>query len=116
MHKTMGNRTWFRQCPKTRLLWSSEHGPRGGDEGNIIRAGHNYGWPLASLGVDYDGRPLRYAAQYGIEFDPANLTPATIDFTPSPGVGAIVFYRGQAFPKWRHDIQFICWHPTPMIF
>jgi len=43
------------------VLWSSEHGPRGGDEGNIILSGGNYGWPLVSLGVDYDGRPIHYA-------------------------------------------------------
>ena len=89
---------------RTGLMWSSEHGPRGGDEGNIIRAGLNYGWPLVSLGVDYDGRPIRYAKKYGIEFDPATLTPATIDWTPSPGVSSIVFYRGDAFPNWQDDL------------
>lgn len=89
---------------KTGLLWSSEHGPRGGDEGNIIRKGENYGWPLVSFGVDYDGRPITYAKKYGIAFDPADLTPATIDFTPSPGVSSIVFYRGAAFPKWRDHL------------
>lgn len=90
--------------PKTQLLWSFEHGPRGGDEGNIIRPGNNYGWPLVSLGVDYDGRPIRYAKEFGIEFDPADLTPPIIDFTPSPGVSSIVFYRGDAFPEWRDDL------------
>ena len=86
---------------KRGLLWSSEHGPRGGDEANLIRAGRNYGWPLVSLGVDYDGRPIPYAKKYGIEFDPADLTPTMIDWTPSPGVGSILFYRGHAFPGWR---------------
>lgn len=85
----------------TGLMWSSEHGPRGGDEGNIIRAGLNYGWPLVSLGVDYDGRPIPYAKKYGIEFDPADLEPPVIDWTPSPGVSSIVFYEGTAFPAWR---------------
>lgn len=89
---------------RTRLMWSSEHGPRGGDEGNIIRSGRNYGWPLVSLGVDYDGRPITYAKKYGITFDPADLTPPTIDWTPSPGVSSIVFYRGQAFPKWQDHL------------
>ena len=41
-----------------------------GDEGNILLPGRNYGWPLVSLGVDYDGRPIHYAEEYGIEFDP----------------------------------------------
>jgi len=86
------------------LLWSSEHGPRGGDEGNLLLRGRNYGWPLASLGVDYDGRPIHYAEEYGIEFDPADLTPPKIDWTPSPGVGSILFYRGKEFPKWQNDM------------
>lgn len=85
-------------------MWSSEHGPRGGDEGNIIRPGLNYGWPLVSLGVDYDGRPIPYAKKYGIEFDPADLEPPEIDWTPSPGVSSIVFYRGEAFPMWRDQL------------
>jgi glucose/arabinose dehydrogenase/mono/diheme cytochrome c family protein len=85
----------------TGLLWSSEHGPRGGDEGNLLLPGHNYGWPLVSLGVDYDGYPIHYAKEYGIEFDPAALTGPRIDWTPSPGVSSILFYRGSAFPKWR---------------
>jgi glucose/arabinose dehydrogenase len=90
--------------PHTGRLWGSEHGPRGGDESNILLPGHNYGWPLVSLGVDYDGFPIRYAEQLGIEFDPADLTPATIDWTPSPGLSGIVFYRGDAFPKWQNDM------------
>ncbi len=88
----------------TGLLWSSEHGPRGGDEGNLIRSGLNYGWPLVSLGVDYDGRPIHYAEEYGIEFDPADLEPPVIDWTPSPGVSSIVFYEGAAFPAWRNNM------------
>jgi glucose/arabinose dehydrogenase/cytochrome c553 len=90
--------------PSSGQLWSSEHGPRGGDEGNLILPGLNYGWPLVSLGVDYDGHPVPYAKKYGIEFDPDNLTPAKIDWTPSPGVGSIVFYRGDAFPKWQNHM------------
>jgi glucose/arabinose dehydrogenase len=89
---------------RTRTMWSSEHGPRGGDEGNVIRAGRNYGWPLVSLGVDYDGRPIPYAKKFGIEFDPAELEPPKIDWTPSPGVSSIVFYRGEAFPEWRDHL------------
>ena len=85
-------------------LWSSEHGPRGGDEANLILPGRNYGWPLVSLGVDYDGHPIHYAKEYGIEFDPADLTATKIDWTPSPGVGSILFYRGNAFPKWQNHL------------
>lgn len=90
--------------PTTRRLWSSEHGPRGGDEGNLIQPGRNYGWPMVSLGVDYDGRPVPYAKKYGIEYDPADLTPTNIDWTPSPGVSSITFYRGEAFPGWQDHL------------
>ena len=89
---------------RTGLLWSSEHGPRGGDELNWIRPGHNYGWPMVSLGVDYDGRPVPYAKKLGIEYDPADLTPTVIDWTPSPGVSSIVFYRGVLFPEWQDHL------------
>ena len=87
--------------PATGRLWASEHGPRGGDEANLLLPGRNYGWPMVSLGVDYDGRPVPYAKKYGIEFDPDDLTPTAIDWTPSPGVSSIVFYRGDAFPAWQ---------------
>ncbi len=83
------------------LLWSTEHGPRGGDEGNLLLPGRNYGWPVFSLGVDYDGRPLPYAKKLGLELDPADLTGTMIDWTPSPGISNIVFYRGDLFPAWR---------------
>ena len=88
----------------TGLMWSAEHGPRGGDETNLIRAGLNYGWPLVSLGVDYDGRPIHYAEEFGIEFDPDTLEPPVIDWTPSPGLSSMVFYRASAFPRWAGDL------------
>jgi len=90
--------------PATGRMWSSEHGPRGGDEANLIEGGRNYGWPMVSKGVDYDGRPIPYAKKYGIEYDPADLTPALIDWTPSPGVSSIVFYRGEQFSAWQDHL------------
>lgn len=92
--------------PASGLMWSSEHGPRGGDETNLIRSGANYGWPLVSLGVDYDGRPIHYADEFGIEFDPEALEPPVIDWTPSPGLSSMTFYRSTAFPGWNgHLLQ-----------
>lgn len=88
----------------TGLLWSTEHGPRGGDEANLLLPGHNYGWPVVSRGVDYDGRPLPYAKKLGLEIDPADVTRTTIDWTPSPGVSSIVFYRGGLFPAWQNHL------------
>ena len=90
--------------PATGLLWATEHGPRGGDEANLLLPGRNYGWPVVSRGVDYDGRPLPYAKKLGLEVDPADLTPMMIDWTPSPGVSSIVFYRGALFPEWQDDL------------
>ncbi len=51
----------------TGRVWATEHGPRGGDECNLIRPGVNYGWPVISEGVDYDGRPIHYAEELGLD-------------------------------------------------
>ncbi len=85
----------------TGRLWATEHGPRGGDELNLIRSGVNYGWPVISEGVDYDGRPIHYAEELGLTVDPKTLERPKIAWTPSPGASSLVFYRGAAFPKWQ---------------
>jgi glucose/arabinose dehydrogenase len=85
----------------TGRIWATEHGPRGGDECNLIRAGVNYGWPVISEGVDYDGRPIHYAEELGLEVDVATLERPKLHWTPSPGASSLVFYRGAAFPKWQ---------------
>ncbi|MEZ4331622.1 MAG: PQQ-dependent sugar dehydrogenase [Myxococcota bacterium] len=85
----------------SRRVWATEHGPRGGDELNWIRAGVNYGWPVISEGVDYDGRPIHYAEELGIEVDRSTLERPRVHWTPSPGASSLVFYRGAAFPKWQ---------------
>jgi len=86
----------------TGLLWESEHGPRGGDEANVILPGRNYGWPRVSLGMDYDGSPIGGGKPHGI--DPAILEGPRVDWTPSIGVSGIDFYEGDAFPDWSHDL------------
>lgn len=95
-------------------LWEAEHGPRGGDEANVLLPGKNYGWPLVSLGIDYDGSPISYGKKLGIEFDPADLEPTVIDWTPSLGVSNIAFYQNtfnsdqfeskKGFPKWNNNM------------
>jgi len=87
---------------KSSLLWSSEHGPRGGDEGNVILRGRNYGWPRVSHGMEYDGSPIGGGKPHGI--DPAVLEGPRIDWTPSLGVSGIDFYTGSAFPEWRDNL------------
>jgi glucose/arabinose dehydrogenase len=85
-------------------LWSSEMGPRGGDEINLIKPGLNYGWPLISAGVNYDGTPINFGEILGIEFDPADMVQPVIDLTPAPAVSSFVFYNGEQFPKWQDNI------------
>ncbi len=82
------------------VLWGTEMGPRGGDEVNLLRQGQNYGWPLTSNGVHYNGRPVD-GAGLGIDFDAADLVEPVVDLTPSVAVSSFVFYEGDAFPGWR---------------
>ena len=82
-------------------LWGTEHGPRGGDEFNRLLPGRNYGWPLYSRGMNYDGTPVAYGTQLGIEFDLEDIEQPVVDLTPSPAVSSFIFYDGDAFPAWR---------------
>jgi glucose/arabinose dehydrogenase len=78
-------------------LWSTEHGPWGGDELNLIRGGGNYGWPLVSFGYHYAGKAIDAAQAEGIE-------PPVFHWTPSIGVSNVLVYSGAAFPKWRGQV------------
>ncbi len=88
----------------THDLWSSEHGPRGGDEINLILSGHNYGWPLTSLGANYDGSEVDGWKELGIERGHEVIDQPVVDLTPSPAVSAFILYRGNLFPQWRGNI------------
>ncbi len=88
----------------TGRLWSTEMGPRGGDELNLLLPGRNYGWPLYSLGMDYDGTPVEYGNKLGIELDLSTIEQPVLDMTPSPAVSSFVLYRGDAFPEWRDNL------------
>ncbi len=88
----------------TGRLWSTEMGPRGGDELNLLEPGGNYGWPLTSKGLNYDGTPVAYGERLGIEVDPSELTPPVLDMTPAPAISSFVVYRGDAFPRWEGDL------------
>jgi aldose sugar dehydrogenase len=84
--------------PVTGDLWEAEHGPRGGDEINWIRKGLNYGWPVITYGMDYNGTPIsEFTAKEGME------QPVTY-WTPSIAVCAINFYTGDQFPRWKHNL------------
>jgi aldose sugar dehydrogenase len=76
-------------------LWELEHGPRGGDELNLIEPGKNYGWPLVSYGVNYNRVPIP-----GPDTRP-DLTKPVIYWTPVIAPGNLTFYKGAMFPQWQ---------------
>ena len=76
-------------------LWELEHGPRGGDELNLIEPGKNYGWPLVSYAVYYNGVPIPSPDTR------PDLTKPVIYWTPVIAPGNLVFYKGPMFPQWE---------------
>jgi len=78
-------------------LWDLEHGPRGGDELNLVGRGNNYGWPIVSNGVHYDGAPIP-----DHETRP-EFTPPAIGWTPVIAPGDFIFYSGALWPQWEGD-------------
>lgn len=85
--------------PVTGRLWAVEHGPRGGDELNIVEPGRNYGWPVVSHGVEYSGLPVGD----GRRSAPGMEDPVAV-WTPVIAPGGMAFYTGGAFPGWRGDL------------
>lgn len=84
--------------PRDGTLWETEHGPRGGDELNHIERGKNYGWPLITYGMNYDGTPVSdQTAAPGLE-------QPVVDWTPSIAASEIEFYTGDKFPRWRNQL------------
>ncbi len=83
--------------PVTDAIFSVEHGPRGGDELNLIESGANYGWPLATHGLDYTGGRISPFETY-----PGVTEPLTF-WTPSIGIGGVAIYHGAMFPEWEGD-------------
>jgi glucose/arabinose dehydrogenase len=82
--------------PSTGRLWITEHGPQGGDELNLVRAGINYGWPVIGYGVNYgSGKAIHESTkQDGME-QPAKV------WVPSIATSGLAIYTGDAFPNWR---------------
>jgi glucose/arabinose dehydrogenase len=84
--------------PDTGRMWEIEHGPRGGDELNILKAGANYGWPKATGGIDYDGSIISpYKSLPGME-DPIRT------WVPSISPSGLCFYTGDRFPGWKGSL------------
>jgi mono/diheme cytochrome c family protein len=76
-------------------LWELEHGPRGGDELNLIEPGKNYGWPLVSYGMNYNGVPIPSPDTR------PDLTKPVIYWVPVIAPGNLMFYKGAMFPQWN---------------
>ena len=81
--------------PETGEVWSNEHGPRGGDELNLIVRGRNYGWPVVSHGIHYDGRVIT------METEREGMESPRFTWVPSIGTSGLMFYAGDQFPWWR---------------
>lgn len=84
--------------PGTDLLWAVEHGPQGGDEVNLPKAGKNYGWPVVTHGEQYGG------GEVGIGFDKEGMELPVWHWTPSIAVSGMAFYDGNQFPAWQGNI------------
>jgi glucose/arabinose dehydrogenase len=84
--------------PRSGDLWEIEHGPRGGDEVNIIGKGRNYGWPVIGYGIDYNGDKIHDStAKDGME-QPVKY------WVPSIAPSGMAFYTGKLFPKWNGSV------------
>ncbi len=86
--------------PWSGKLWTHEHGPRGGDEINIPLAGKNYGWPLATYGVNYSGFAIPEAK--GAQIDGTELP--IHYWKVSPAISGMAFYNATRFPAWQHSL------------
>lgn len=80
-------------------LWAIEHGPRGGDEINLIEPGNNYGWPVISYGMEYWG-----PVAVGEGTHKAGMEQPVKIYTPSIAPGSLLVYSGKAFPEWRGNL------------
>jgi glucose/arabinose dehydrogenase len=84
--------------PETGDLWSTEHGPQGGDELNVIRRGANYGWPVIGYGANYvSGTEIHQ------ERHRAGMEQPKAFWVPSIGISGLAFYTGDQFPNWKNN-------------
>ena len=86
--------------PWTGTLWTNEHGPKGGDEVNIIERAQNYGWPLATHGINYSGDVIPEAQGKFVE---GTVKPYHV-WEKSPGISGMAFYDSSRFKAWDHNV------------
>jgi aldose sugar dehydrogenase len=87
--------------PDTGQLWVVEHGPAGGDELNLIERGANYGWPVVSYGINYDGSPVSDGLY---RHEDEGFTEPVYYWDPVIAPGGMTFYQGEMFEDWQGDI------------
>jgi glucose/arabinose dehydrogenase len=85
--------------PETGEIWQAEIGPMGGDEVNILQPGHNYGWPLVSMGRNYTGNLVSDQP-----FARPGMDNARIFWVPSISPSSLMFYTGDKFPRWKNSL------------
>jgi glucose/arabinose dehydrogenase len=85
--------------PETGDIWSTEHGPQGGDELNLIRPGQNYGWPVVGFGVNYRTGTAIHEGTHK-----EGMTPPVHVWVPSIGASGVSIYTGDQFPEWNGNI------------
>ena len=85
--------------PSTGVLWAHEHGPQGGDELNVIKAGFNYGWPVITYGVNYVS-----GTKIGEGTGKPGMAQPVKYWVPSPALSGMAFYEGDRFPRWRGNV------------
>ncbi len=84
--------------PETGDIWEVEHGPRGGDEVNLIVKAQNYGWPVITYGMNYNGTPKTDKTHQEGMLQPKHY------WNPSIAICGIEFYEGDQFPHWKNDL------------
>jgi glucose/arabinose dehydrogenase len=84
--------------PQTGEIWTHEHGPRGGDEVNILQAGTNYGWPEITYGIGYSGLPITSDTHKDGMAQPLHY------WDPSIAPSGMALYSGDLFPQWQGDV------------
>jgi cytochrome c2 len=84
-------------------IWETEHGPQGGDEINLLIFGRNYGWPVATFGMNYGSPPTRWRYSGSVE-PPGALERPRFAFVPSIGISNLVAPDGGEFPNWADSL------------
>lgn len=84
--------------PETGVMWAMEHGPKGGDEVNVLRKGANYGWPTITYGIDYSGEVISDKTHM------KGMEQPWLYWDPSIAPSGMTFYYGDMFPEWEGDL------------